>query len=82
MRNIKTPTPQSYRVWDYLSRVGSISPLEAMVNLGGMSSGNLTKRISELRQAGVMIHDKVMTNPATHTRYKRYFLVDWPGALS
>ena len=48
---------QNEAILDYIKRHGSITPMEAMTHLGIM---RLASRISELKQLGVDVRDKMI----------------------
>jgi hypothetical protein len=56
----------------HLKRTGSITMREALLDY---SIQSLTKRISELRQAGMKIRSEEKKHPTTGQRYVRYVLV-------
>lgn len=71
----KKPT-QCERIKDYMNEYGSITPLEAMRDLGVM---RLASRISEMKDAGMLIgssmeHGKNRRGETTH--YKKYFFLE------
>ena len=66
---------QNVRIMEYLDENGSITPLEAMQQLGVM---RLAARIDELRHDGVpivMIRENVTNRWGEKTSYARYGLV-------
>lgn len=65
-------TPRAAQVLDYLQTKGDASPRDALMDID-INSGSFTKRISELREAGYPITDKVSRHAITGRRYKRYF---------
>ena len=65
---------QKERILKYMDDFGSITTLEAVVDLGIM---RLASRIHELRQSGYNIVDKFETGKNRYgepTAYKRYWL--------
>lgn len=65
---------QCGRILKYINDFGSITTLEAMVDLGVLRLG---ARISELRQKGIKISDKwetVRNRYEEKTQIKRYFI--------
>lgn len=67
-------TPQARVVLQHMrsTRDGSITMREAMAD---HSVQSLTKRISELKDAGYEILTDFCFNPVTKQRYARYFLI-------
>ncbi len=65
-------TPRARQVLDYLQTKGDASAREAMLDLD-INSGSLTRRITELRDAGYRITDENRRHPVSGRRYKRYF---------
>lgn len=66
---------QNMRIMEYLTENGSITPLEAMQQLGVM---RLAARIEELKRDGapiVMIRETVRNRWGESTNYARYWLV-------
>lgn len=66
---------QCERIVEYINRHGSITPLEAVNDLGCM---RLASRITDLRQSGVPIKSEWEEGKNRHgekTRYKRYFIL-------
>lgn len=66
---------QNVRIMEYLDENGSITPLEAMQQLGVM---RLAARIEELKRDGVpivMIRETVRNRWGESTNYARYWLV-------
>ena len=64
---------QAQLIIKHLSKTGSISQREAMLEYGVAS---LTKAMSRLRKEGYVILDDWHKNPITENRYKRYWVVD------
>lgn len=60
---------QNQKIIAHLKRTGSITQREAMIDY---SIQSLTKRISELRDAGFKIISKVKHHPVTRQKYVRY----------
>lgn len=65
-------TPQAQKVLAFLEKTGSITQREAIIDLSVQS---LTRRITELRDAGYDIEREDRNHPTTGQRYARYFLV-------
>jgi hypothetical protein len=65
-------TPQARKVLQHLSNTGTITQREAMLDYSVQS---LTRRITELRDAGFNILGKWKYHPTTGQRYTRYSLV-------
>lgn len=66
---------QSEQIMDYMSRFGSISPMEAFMDLG---ITKLATRISEMRKDGIPIGKKMEKNRnrfGKEIQYMRYWLV-------
>lgn len=62
------------RIVDYMKTNGSISVLEAAINIGTM---DLRKRISDLRKSGLSIRSEWEESKNRYgdtVRYKRYYL--------
>lgn len=68
----KTGMTQNHKILKHIQTQGSISQREALLDYSVQS---LTKRISELREAGWNIHRDFHTHPITGQRYARYRLV-------
>lgn len=62
---------QNDKILKHLRKAGSITVREAMVEY---SISSLTKRISELREAGHNIQSEVKAHPVTGQQYTRYHL--------
>lgn len=63
---------QTTLILDHMKRTGSITMREALMDY---SIQSLTKRISELRQAGYKIETEHKHHPTTGQRYARYKLI-------
>lgn len=63
---------QTSMILDHMKRAGSITMREALLDY---SIQSLTKRISELRQAGYKIKTEHKFHPTTGQRYARYKLI-------
>lgn len=64
-------TPRAKEVLDYLQAKGSASPRDALLDLD-INSGSLTRRITELADAGYTITAEWHKHPVTHRRYSVY----------
>lgn len=64
-------TPRAKEVLDYLQAKGSASPREALLDLD-INSGSLTRRITELRDAGYAIGAVGKRHPVSRRRYTVY----------
>lgn len=64
---------QHEQILDYLKHHGSITTMQAFVDLG---CTKLTTRISELRKAGYNIQSIKCENEETGSKYNKYFIVD------
>lgn len=64
-------TPQATTVLRHIRRAGSITQREALVD---HSVQSLTRRITELRDAGIPIKRELRHHPLTGQRYARYSL--------
>ena len=62
---------QNTLILEHMKRTGSITQREALLD---HSVQSLTKRISELRQAGYKITSEKKAHPITGQRYVRYVL--------
>ena len=62
---------QKEKILNYLSKSGTITVKEAMIELGIAS---LTKRISELRKDGEFIEKRIKIHPVTGQQYASYRL--------
>jgi hypothetical protein len=71
MKLLFTPTPQARTILSHLKRAGSISQREALIDYSVQS---LTRRITELRDAGLNIISECKRHPTTGQRYARYVL--------
>ena len=60
---------QTTQILEHMKRTGSITMREALLDY---SIQSLTKRISELRQAGYKIETEHKHHPTTGQRYARY----------
>jgi len=64
-------TPRAKQLLDYLQQTGHVSSREAMIDLD-MAGGTLTRRITELRDAGYTVEGEAKEHPVTRRRYTRY----------
>jgi len=71
MTAIPRLTPQAHTVLTHIKKAGSISQREAIVD---HSIQSLTRRITELRDAGFNIKGEQKAHPVTGQRYMRYSL--------
>lgn len=65
---------QHERILDYMDRFGSITPMDAIFDLG---ITKLATRIGELRQLGVLIESETVESKNRYgeqARYKRYWM--------
>lgn len=62
-------TPQARKVLTHLSNTGTITQREAMLDYSVQS---LTRRITELRDAGYTVDGQWRHHPLTNQRYMRY----------
>lgn len=70
----KSLTPAAVQVLTYIERVGSISAQEAFLNLHGMTSATLSRRITEIRRnAEPGIEAIQHRNQSTGKLYTRYY---------
>lgn len=67
----RTGMTQNDKIVKHMQTQGSISQREALLDYSVQS---LTKRISELREAGHNIHRELHKHPITGQRYARYYL--------
>jgi len=67
----KKLSPRAKEVLDYLQKKGTASPREALLDLD-INSGSFTRRITEIRDAGIPIASEVAFHPVSKRRYKRY----------
>lgn len=65
-------SPLAKKVLDYLQGIGDASTRDAFNDIG-VNSGSFTRRVTELRDAGIHITDEWRTHPTSGQRYKRYF---------
>lgn len=73
---------QSAMILKYLEQFGSISPMEAFMDLG---ITKLATRISEMKAIGYEFHSEYMTNKnrfGKPVRYMRYWLEKRPDAAT
>ncbi|MFC3214655.1 helix-turn-helix domain-containing protein [Novosphingobium panipatense] len=70
-RNIRL-SPRAKEVLAYLQRTGNASSREAMLDLD-INSGSFTRRITELREAGIPIRSETKFHPVSQRRYVRYY---------
>lgn len=68
VRSTPKPSPLAMQVLSHLSRLGSITAMDAMRAMG-LSSGSLTRRLTELREAGHNITHETKVDPITRRRY-------------
>lgn len=61
-------------VYNQMWRTGQITGLDAMRGPLGISGGSLTRRISELKSAGIGIRTQRSRDPITHRMYTIYML--------
>lgn len=61
-------------VYNQMWRTGQITGLDAMRGPLGISGGSLTRRISELKEAGIGIRTERKRDPITHRLYSVYML--------
>ena len=66
-------TPLAFKVLAVMERTGSISAREALLELD-INSSSLTRRITEIQEAGTPIYAERKTNERTGKRYTRYSL--------
>lgn len=64
-----TMTPQAETVLDHMIRAGSITQREALLD---HSVQSLTRRITEIRDAGYDVTREFFRHPMTNQRYARY----------
>jgi len=62
-------TPQARKVLQHLSDTGTITQREALLD---HSVQSLTRRVTEIRDAGFKVEGKWRTHPVTGQRYMRY----------
>jgi len=67
-------SPCARSVYAFMCDRGSISALDAMRSHLGLSSGSLTRRLTELRDAGFSISRVTNKDPISGRRYSRYTL--------
>jgi len=67
--------PAAMQVWCYLLQAGHVDAIDALINLGGMSSASLARRITDLTRAGVPIYRQQRVNPISGREYTRYVLL-------
>jgi hypothetical protein len=64
-------TPRAKQLLDYLQSTGEVSSREAMIDLD-MCGGTLTRRVTELRDAGYNVTAEAKKHPVSGRRYTRY----------
>lgn len=64
-------TKRAREVLDYLQKKGSASSREFLLDID-INSGSLTRRITELRDAGYPVSRTTRTHPITGRRYAVY----------
>jgi hypothetical protein len=64
-------TPQAKLVLQHIQTAGSITQREALID---HSIQSLTRRITEIRDAGIMVRKDRREHPITGQRYMRYSL--------
>lgn len=64
-------TPQALTVYRHIARTGSITQREALLD---HSVQSLTRRITEIADAGIEINREDRKHPLTGQRYARYSL--------
>lgn len=67
-------TPLAHKVLSFIETHGSISSQDAFLHMQEMPSGSLTRRITEIKDAGYPIVAETRANPITRKRYTRYSL--------
>lgn len=72
-------TPLAKRVLGYIEDKGSITAQEAFLYLDGTTSGTLSRRITEIEDAGTDIARESAINRHTGKRYTRYSLNELSG---
>lgn len=72
-------TPLAKRVLAYIEDKGSITAQEAFLYLDGTTSGTLSRRITEIEDAGTDIARESAINRHTGKRYTRYSLNELCG---
>jgi DNA-binding MarR family transcriptional regulator len=68
-------TPQARRLYVYMTRTGSISAREALLDLD-ITSATLSRRICDLEEQGYRITREHKKHPMTGKRYTRYALTE------
>ena len=67
----KKLSPRAKEVLDYLQVKGSASPREFLLDID-INSGSLTRRVTELRDAGYDIQGTEKKHPVSNRRYTVY----------
>lgn len=66
-------SPQAKQVFRHMEKAGSISAREAMFDLD-MTGNTLSRRITDIENAGIKIERSSKVHPTTQKRYTRYSL--------
>lgn len=64
-------SPLAKKVLDYLVKKGSMTARDGLLDLY-INSGSLTRRITEIRDAGYEVTSRYKTHPTTGQRYMEY----------
>lgn len=72
-------TPLAVRIFQHMSRAGSISAREAMADYG-LTSATLTRRICDIEAQGFDIIRERRAHPTNNKRYTRYSIKGIPHA--
>ena len=67
-----TLSPLARKILGFMEKNGSITAREAYLELQETTSGSLTRRISEMREAGIPVKRVRKLHPVTGRRYTRY----------
>lgn len=67
-------TPVARKVLSFMQTHGHISAGRAWEHLDQLPSGSLTRRITEIKDAGYLVDAERTKNPVNSRPYTRYFL--------
>lgn len=66
-------SPLAKKIFRHMEKAGSISAREAMADMG-ITSATLTRRLTDMEQAGIKIKREQRIHPVTNRKFTRYSL--------
>lgn len=66
-------SPQARAIVAHMLKTGSISARDALIDLG-IGGNSLTRRIGDIKEAGIAVEHERKIHPTTGQRYTRYVL--------